>query len=118
LKAWYDKTWSWGKSHQPVYLDPMTNSGQHNSSQEVHDLHSLLVNQVCHLLLLSQNPPSCVDAHADEIGAHVLGSAAAQKVILTILNEAQLSSIVHQANLHAHVSKMLITASVFKHSVV
>ncbi len=107
-----------GQSHQPVYLDPMTNSGQHNSSQEVHDLHSLLVNQVRHLLLLRQNPPSCIDAHADEVGAHVLSAAAAQKVILTILDEAQLSSIVHQANLHARVTKMLITALFYKHGMV
>ncbi len=113
--AWQDM--GLGKSHQPVYLDPMTNSGQHNSSQEVHDLDSLLVNQVRHLLLLSQNPPSCVDAHADEVGAHVLGAAAAQKVILTILDEAQLSSIVHQANLNAGVTRMLITALFYKDGV-
>ena len=93
----------------------MTNRGQHNSTQQVHDLHSLLVHQIRHLLLLSQNPPSRIDAHADEVGAHVLSAAAAQKVILTILHKAQLSSIVHQANLHAHVTKMRITALFHKH---
>ena len=68
-------------SHQPIYLDTVTNSRQHNSRHEVHDLDCLLV---------------------DQVGAHVLGAAGAQNVILAILDQTQLPSIVYQTNLHSH----------------
>ena len=90
-------------SHQPIYLDTVTNSRQHDSRHEVHDLDRLLVDQVGHLLLGSQVTPGRIEAHADQVGAHVLGAAGAQNVILAVLNQAELPCIVHQTDLQSHI---------------
>ena len=89
------------RSHQPVNLGTMIHCSQHDSSLQVCYFCGLLVNQVSHLLLLSQIPSRRVDAHTNKVGAHVLCSAAAQNLILPILYQAQLTSVIQQADLQS-----------------